>query len=275
MGIEAINKSLIKQVALLIFASALAFGLSCKKELALPEKEPEYQELVLIGEEVPGIWKEYGSSRCSITKIDVTDWEEGRDAVPFMSCSVGDVDMVCYPWQGEDTIIYSFDGDSLWINQKLVGLYISTPEDLKSYDPGGIVCIGDSWAFNLRRYLRHFSQARTAGIYYSYYMKSGIWFYIWMLGIRKVPKDVDMYVFFTLMDRIDLRVLSRVRNIRWLLASTSEPCRFPRGFRGLRRLALAVHPESDLRNLARLDKQTTFRYGVQALRSNNSNTLKR
>jgi hypothetical protein len=99
--------------------AALAFlALSCNKEteqLSLPVQDaPQPRELVLIR-------RDPHMDESRVQTINVTWWEEGKDAVIIH----GDHTIIPYPWHGEDTIIYAYDGDYLWIRTR--------PEDTTVY----------------------------------------------------------------------------------------------------------------------------------------------
>lgn len=51
-------------------------------------------------------------------KIDVSAWELGKDAVILSYVEIDEVFLIPYPWNGEDTIRYYYDGEELWGERK-------------------------------------------------------------------------------------------------------------------------------------------------------------
>ncbi len=100
-------KKMLKAAAIVLLALAAAPG--CKKEVAASavQDAPEPRELVLIRRD-PHMDEYYEQT------VDVTWWEEGKDAVIIHGAHT----IIPYPWQGEDTIIYAYDGDYLWVRTK-------------------------------------------------------------------------------------------------------------------------------------------------------------
>ena len=94
-----------------LFALAALGVLACKKESEVTasavQDAPQPRELVLIR-------RDPHMDEPHIQTIDVTWWEEGEDAVIIH----GDHTIIPYPWHGEDTIIYAYDGDYLWIRTR-------------------------------------------------------------------------------------------------------------------------------------------------------------
>jgi len=104
--------SIFKLTAVLAFALVAAWGgMACRKEVEVTssavQDAPEPRTLVLIRRD-PHMDEYY------VQTVDVTWWEEGRDAIIIHGAHT----IIPYPWQGEDTIIYAYDGDYLWVRTK-------------------------------------------------------------------------------------------------------------------------------------------------------------
>ncbi len=100
-----------KQITILYLTVLAGSIIFCKKEVEVAasavQDAPEPRELVLIRRD-PHMDEYY------VQTVDVTWWEEGRDAVIIHGAHT----IIPYPWQGEDTIIYAYDGDYLWVRTK-------------------------------------------------------------------------------------------------------------------------------------------------------------
>lgn len=104
--------SIFKLTAVLAFALVAAWGgMACRKEVEVTssavQDAPEPRTLVLIRRD-PHMDEYY------VQTVDVTWWEEGRDAIIIHGAHT----IIPYPWQGEDTTIYAYDGDYLWVKTK-------------------------------------------------------------------------------------------------------------------------------------------------------------
>ncbi|TKJ41943.1 hypothetical protein CEE36_07765 [candidate division TA06 bacterium B3_TA06] len=125
-------KSVLKLVLIksaLTLVAALGV-LACKKEVAASavQDAPEPRTLVLIRRD-PHMDEYY------VQTVDVTWWEEGRDAIIIHGAHT----IIPYPWQGEDTIIYAYDGDYLWVRTKpqdttFFFVFGYRPNDYERYD---------------------------------------------------------------------------------------------------------------------------------------------
>jgi hypothetical protein len=180
--------------ALILTAALGALGCKREAEVAAPSLKdaPQPRELVLIRDE-PYMEKPY------VRTIDVSGWKEGEDAVIIY----GEHTIIPYPWNGEDTIMYSYTNDHLlvrvdpqdttvylywgyygdyrlqknyladttdhqgtfYFQGKVVGLGTSRIEKLKIETPEDIVCIGDFYRVNLDS-LKQYPNLTAVGISY-------------------------------------------------------------------------------------------------------------
>ncbi|TKJ41942.1 hypothetical protein CEE36_07760 [candidate division TA06 bacterium B3_TA06] len=234
-------KSVLKSA--LILAAALGV-LSCREEVEVTapagQDVSQPRELVLIRDE-PYMEKPY------VKIIDVTGWEEGEDAVIIY----GEHTIIPYPWQGEDTIMYSYTNDHLlvrgdpqdttiyfycgyygdyrlqknnladtinlqgmpYFQGKLVGLDTDIYGELGVTNPEEIVCIGDYYLVNIDS-LKQYPNVAAVGISYSNINLPRR--PLPLRNLRKISENIDLYVFYVYMRSPDPRKLARLKNLKGL-----------------------------------------------------------
>ncbi len=94
-------KKMLKTAATILLALTAALGCKCKNRIAV--SIPHAERKLILANEKPFFSR-------PVTTVDVTGWEEGKDAVllgePFYR----------YPWQGEDSIRYYIGyEDEIWV----------------------------------------------------------------------------------------------------------------------------------------------------------------
>lgn len=308
-------KNVFKSV--LIIAMLGGLSPSCRKEaqVAAPAGQgvSEPRELVLIRRD-PHMDEPY------VQTIDVTWWEEGKDAVVLFDGQIDLVYTIPYPWHGEDTIIYSYDGDYLWVRTRpgdtAVYLYfeesgyqcyqddkrrlgdtsfslprwdedhravwlkgsledtclVYPPEDcwvqgrvvgfcqhrwghMEIDNSSDIVCIGNLNMVDFDS-LKLYPNVEAIGIECVGYV--GSYVPVQLRNLRKIPKDIDLYVHCDIKN-IDSRSLLRLKkNLKGLFAYVypwaGKTLRRIGKMRNLRQLDIRYYCANDskLRHLAKL-----------------------
>ncbi len=237
-------KNVFKQITILyltVLAGSITF---CKKEMEITssavQDAPEPRTLVLIRDE-PYMEKPY------VKIIDVTGWEEGEDAIVIFDSHI----MIPYPWNGEDTIMYSYTNNHLlvrgdpqdttiyfycgyygdyrlqknyladtinlqgmpYFQGKLVGLDTDIYGELGVTNPEEIVCIGDYYLVNIDS-LRQYPNVAAVGISYSNINLPRR--PLPLRNLRKISENIDLYVFYVYMRNPDTRKLARLKNLKGL-----------------------------------------------------------
>ncbi|MBA7611036.1 hypothetical protein ES703_18252 [subsurface metagenome] len=215
-----------KQITILYLTVLAGSIIFCRKEVEVTasavQDAPEPRTLVLIRDE-PYMEKPY------VKIIDVTGWEEGEDAVIIYGIHI----MIPYPWHGEDTIVYSYDDDYLWVRTNAEGITITPEDTLKEYwvpsklvgldtdiygelgvtNPEEIVCIGDYYLVNIDS-LKQYPNVAAVGISYSNINLPRR--PLPLRNLRKISENIDLYVFYVYMRNPDPRKLARLKNLKGL-----------------------------------------------------------
>lgn len=184
--------------------------------------------------------------------------------------------LIPYPWNGEDTIRYYYDGEELWVNGKLVGagpwgntLYPDTA-DTAGRDDVITLALREWSDMNA---LKRFPDVKLVAVYYTPHMRfTSIPYQIDSISV--IPKDIDIYIVtediqnaalanlahMNLVNLKHLRISPEMSSlhmlrlwdhyIRWF---DYVPIRLPRhGLESLRRLDIFTLIHGDLRGLRAL-----------------------
>jgi hypothetical protein len=271
---------------ILLLLAALAFlALSCNKEaerLSLPVQDtPEPRELVLIR---VGRYIEKPDTQT----IDVTWWEEGEDAVVLFDGQIDLVYTIPYPWHGEDTIFYSYDGDNLWVKTRPVDTIFNPDgtincdtwylgriagfcqyrwEQMAIEDPSDIVCIGNLNMVDFDS-LKCYPNVEAIGI--ECVGGCGCYVPVQPQNLKKIPRAIDLYVRCDVRN-LDARSLKRLKkNLKGLFAYVypwaGKALPSIGKLKNLRQLDIRYYCANDrkLRHLARLKNLHTLTlYGIK------------
>lgn len=143
-----------------VLKSALILGLtvavtSCREEVNSipPQVEPQPRELVVVSDAYMlghnnGEWSRIKYKDVIFTR-DISNWVPGEEVIylPEIPEDFTDVNYgFYYPWQGEDSICYWYEGGLLWVNGKMVaGYYFDLMKlENKALENVLSVCIGYS-----------------------------------------------------------------------------------------------------------------------------------
>jgi len=264
-----------KQITILCLVVLAGSIIFCRKEVAASavQDAPEPRTLVLIRRD-PHMDEYY------VQTVDVTWWEEGEDAV-VLYCSQTDwVAIIPYPWSGEDTIIYNYDGDYLWIRTRpedttiyysycgylvqgrIVGLSTSRYEEYSAlYEPENILCLGGVSFVDLDSLKRN---PNVTAIGISWCGACGSYLPLRFSNIEQVPKDIDLYFWSSELRNHDFPKLRRLSNLKGLVIYVNpwanKVLRHIGKMRNLRQLEIRYYSANDrkLRHLAKLKNLHTL-----------------
>ncbi|TET23188.1 MAG: hypothetical protein E3J71_03165 [Candidatus Stahlbacteria bacterium] len=244
-----------KQITILCLTALVVSTVVCKKEVKeiFPlQSEPHW--LIIIREQGLDSCEEGGK------KIDVTDWEIGKDALIFSRLQTDVMPMIAYPWQGEDTISYYYDGWELRINGKMVGVHLNRwgePEaDVEN--PADIICIGSIGLIEADSF-KTYPNLRVVMVWFQTCHMSGH-FPLRLYNLKDIPTQIDLYVDYKGIRHADVRGLSKFHNLKGFTGYFEDrvgtrSLRYVRRMKNLRGLKLGLWGTNDdrLRYLASLE----------------------
>jgi len=210
-------------------------AMSCKKEAApIPTENPEPRWVVLG--RVPHLPNSYAPGYEppleDLRLIDASDWERGMDGVVFIFSETDVHPVIPYLWQGEDTVVYFYDGEYLWVNGKLRGLRENYYSSLEVQNPEDIVTMGVVTIPDLEE-VRQYPNLTTIGLHSSTHMgKYPILLIIFNLML--VPRDIGIYIHYLNIADLDFLWFALIGNLKFLSAYSHDSTTS-----GLRFLALA------------------------------------
>lgn len=245
-------------ISVLCLASLVVSTVACKKEakeafpLQTGGSEPNW--LVVI--------REQGLDSCDEReeRIDISYWEIGKDALIFFCLQTDVVPMIAYPWQGEDTIYYYYDGSGLHINGKMVGVHLDRwgEPDSDVGTTADITCIGSSGLIEADS-LKTYPNLKAVMVWFQTSHMSGH-FPLRCYNLKDIPQQIDLYVDYKGIRHADLRGLSKFNNLRGLAGYFEDrvgtrSLRYVRRMKNLRSLELGLWGTNDdrLRYLAGLE----------------------
>lgn len=164
--------------------------------------------------------------------IDASDWERGEDGLVFIFSEVDIHPVICYQWQGDDTVAYYYDGEYLWVNGKLRGLRENYYSSLEIQNPEDIVTMGVVAIPDLKE-VRQYPNLTTIGLHSSTHMGKYPTLLI-LFNLMLVPRDIDIYIHYLDIANLDFLWFALVGNLKFLSAYSYDSTTS-----GLKHLALA------------------------------------